>query len=102
MDKTVKLEWHKLSNTRTRCLRITQVPALHCTGNTPCLGLTALEEQTARALINLVHLVKADADSERYGEASPSDDLLCSLLTSMLSLQSFGCGQCVHHAADCI
>ena len=24
MDKTVKLEWHKLSNTRTRCLRITQ------------------------------------------------------------------------------
>lgn len=25
MDKTVKLEWHKLSNTRTRCLRITQV-----------------------------------------------------------------------------
>ena len=28
MDKTVKLEWHKLSNTRTRCLRITQVSLL--------------------------------------------------------------------------
>lgn len=27
MDKTVKLEWHKLSNTRTRCLRITQASA---------------------------------------------------------------------------
>ena len=25
MDKTIKLEWHKLANTRTRCLRITQV-----------------------------------------------------------------------------
>ena len=32
MDKTVKLEWHKLANTRTRCLRITQVGscAAHC------------------------------------------------------------------------
>ena len=28
MDKTVKLEWHKLSNTRTRCLRITQASGL--------------------------------------------------------------------------
>lgn len=28
MDKTVKLEWHKLSNTRTRCLRITQASLL--------------------------------------------------------------------------
>jgi hypothetical protein len=26
MDKTIKLEWHKVANTRTRCLRITQVP----------------------------------------------------------------------------
>lgn len=24
MDKTIKLEWHKVANTRTRCLRITQ------------------------------------------------------------------------------
>lgn len=24
-DKTIKLEWHKVANTRTRCLRITQV-----------------------------------------------------------------------------
>ena len=24
MDKTLKLEWHKVNNTRTRCLRITQ------------------------------------------------------------------------------
>ena len=23
-DKTLKLEWHKVANTRTRCLRITQ------------------------------------------------------------------------------
>jgi hypothetical protein len=37
MDKTIKLEWHKVANTRTRCLRITQV-ALHllCLGR-PCL-----------------------------------------------------------------
>ncbi len=28
MDKTVKLEWHKLANTRTRCLRITQASLL--------------------------------------------------------------------------
>lgn len=27
LDKTVKLEWHKVANTRTRCLRITQVLA---------------------------------------------------------------------------
>ena len=25
MDKTIRLEWYKVSNTRTRCLRITQV-----------------------------------------------------------------------------
>ena len=25
LDKTIKLEWHKVANTRTRCLRITQV-----------------------------------------------------------------------------
>lgn len=25
LDKTIKLEWHKAANTRTRCLRITQV-----------------------------------------------------------------------------
>lgn len=24
LDKTIKLEWHKAANTRTRCLRITQ------------------------------------------------------------------------------
>lgn len=24
LDKTVKLEWHRTNNTRTRCLRITQ------------------------------------------------------------------------------
>jgi DNA mismatch repair protein MSH2 len=24
MDKTLKLEWHKAANSRTRCLRITQ------------------------------------------------------------------------------
>ena len=24
LDKTVKLEWHKAANARTRCLRITQ------------------------------------------------------------------------------
>lgn len=24
LDKTVKLEWHKAANSRTRCLRITQ------------------------------------------------------------------------------
>lgn len=24
MDKSIKLEWHKASNSRTRCLRITQ------------------------------------------------------------------------------
>jgi DNA mismatch repair protein MSH2 len=24
MDKTIKLEWHKAANARTRCLRITQ------------------------------------------------------------------------------
>lgn len=27
LDKTIKLEWHKVANTRTRCLRITQVGA---------------------------------------------------------------------------
>ena len=26
MDKTIRLEWYKVANTRTRCLRITQVP----------------------------------------------------------------------------
>ena len=25
MDKSIKLDWHKVSNTRTRCLRITSV-----------------------------------------------------------------------------
>ena len=49
MDKTVKLEWHKLSNTRTRCLRITQVRAVHCVGDTACLVLTASECPPARA-----------------------------------------------------
>ena len=24
MNKTIKLEWHRLNNSRTRCLRITQ------------------------------------------------------------------------------
>lgn len=24
LDKTIKLEWHKAANSRTRCLRITQ------------------------------------------------------------------------------
>lgn len=28
MDKTIKLEWHKVANTRTRCLRITQVQTI--------------------------------------------------------------------------
>ena len=54
MDKTVKLEWHKLSNTRTRCLRITQVRALLCTGNTACTVLTAMKWRTARALNQVV------------------------------------------------
>ncbi len=35
LDKTIKLEWHKVANTRTRCLRITQVQisalAIHLT-----------------------------------------------------------------------
>ena len=50
MDKTVKLEWHKLSNTRTRCLRITQVRALLCAGDTACLVLTALQGYPSCAL----------------------------------------------------
>ncbi len=58
MDKTVKLEWHKLSNTRTRCLRITQVRALLCTGDTACLVLTAVEWQAARASVSSVPCLK--------------------------------------------
>ena len=29
MDKTIRLEWYKVANTRTRCLRITQVHPPH-------------------------------------------------------------------------
>ena len=28
VDKTIRLEWYKVANTRTRCLRITQVKYL--------------------------------------------------------------------------
>ena len=28
MDKSIRLEWYKVANTRTRCMRITQVSSL--------------------------------------------------------------------------
>lgn len=66
MDKTVKLEWHKLSNTRTRCLRITQVCPLPCVVNTVCLLLTAVDWQTARVDNAFVLCQKVTEIAEDY------------------------------------
>jgi hypothetical protein len=43
MDKSIRLEWYKVSNTRTRCLRITQVtPLLGAVHDLPTDPVTAL------------------------------------------------------------
>lgn len=44
LDKTLKLEWHRTNNTRTRCLRITQKVCI-----TPCLLVLQL--------LRLVHCI---------------------------------------------
>lgn len=36
MDKSIRLEWYKVSNTRTRCLRITQVSRTYYGSQWPC------------------------------------------------------------------
>ena len=48
MDKSIRLEWYKVANTRTRCMRITQVSSFSESPNaeaivlasSPCNGFT--------------------------------------------------------------